>query len=74
MCRTSISGSSFRSRDPPGDPENLCFFNEASGEGVEGTLEGNILYFGAIFPIEASPATSNAEMAERVDVLALVST
>ena len=41
---------------------------------MDGTLEGNILYFGAIFPNEANPATSKAEMAERVDVLALVST
>lgn len=64
----------WRSRELPGDPENRCFLREASGDGVDGTLEGNTLYFGAIFPNEANPATSKAEMADLVDVFALVST
>ena len=66
--------SSLRSRDPRGEPENRCFFSEASGDGVDGVRDAGVDVFGVIFPNEASPATSKAEMAERVDVFALVST
>ena len=68
--------SSLRSRDPRGEPENRCFFNDASGDGVDGVRDAEFCVgtFGVILPIDASPATSKAEMADRDDVFALVST
>jgi len=47
---------------------------EASGEGVEVTRLSNGFDLEAILPIEARAATSKAEMADREEVLELVST
>jgi hypothetical protein len=61
------------SRDPFGDEENLCFFREASGDGVDATRVALGFEF-AILPMEARAATSKAEIADRDEVLELVST
>ena len=74
VSTTNFSGCSVRSSESRGDPENRCFFRDASGDGVDGVRDAGADVFGVIFPIEASPATSKAEMDERVDVFALVST
>ena len=69
---TSMSRSLLRSKEFWGELVlllYLCFLFNALGDGVDLGDLGLVSW-----PIEASPATSKAEMAARVEVLALVST